>query len=166
MKKLVTNMQFWEIILGTVAFACALGVCIDLVTANVAVDYFAVHHPKIISTNNSWALALFWGIAASWWAGAIAGVILAGINYRRATPLQIKRIFMWTAIACLSIWVVMLAIVFGVIAFAGTIPEDIRRPTFEYDRRLVAVAMAHQYEYAFGAVATIVIAILTWRVKE
>jgi hypothetical protein len=29
-----------------------LGVCLDLVTANVAVEYFTVHHPKILPTEN------------------------------------------------------------------------------------------------------------------
>lgn len=165
MRTLLVNKQFWHIVLGSIGFACALGISVDLVTANVAVDYFAVHHPKIINTQNPWALAIVWGVAASWWAGAISGIIVATANYRRALPHKTSRIFKWTLIGCLLIWVIMISIVLGVYAFAGTIPEEIRRPTFEYDRRLVAVAMAHQFEYALGAVVTLAIALLTWRMK-
>ncbi len=166
MRAFLVNHQVWKIILGTSVLACVLGVCVDLVTANVAVDYFAVHHPPIVNSRNPWVLAVIWGIAASWWAGAISGFIIALVNHRRTVPLQTSRLFSWTIIACALIWVIMIGIVVVIISLAGSIPEEIRRPTFEYDRRLVAVAMAHQYEYAFGAIATCVIAILTWRTKS
>jgi hypothetical protein len=40
---------------------------------------------------------------------------------------------------------------------------DERPATFEHDRRLIAVAVAHQFEYILGGVALLVIAIMTWR---
>ncbi len=60
----------------------------------------------------------------------------------------------------------MISIVLGIYTYAGTIPDDIRPATFEYVRRLIAVAMAHQFEYAFGAFTTVGIALLTWRRTE
>jgi hypothetical protein len=57
----------------------------------------------------------------------------------------------------------MMAILISILVFAGTIPVEQRRPTFESDRRLMAVALAHQFEYVFGAVAFLIIAFKTWR---
>lgn len=145
--------------------ACLLGTCLDLVTANVAVEYFSVHHPKVLQTDNPLILALFWGVAASWWFGAIAGAVVASINYRRQHPLEPLRILKWTAIACIALWMIMVAILLLVMAISSTIPIERRPATFESDRRLVAVAMAHQYEYILGAIAMIVIAYFTWRSK-
>lgn len=38
------------IIGGTIGLACCLGIAMDLVTANVAVEYFTVHHPKLVDS--------------------------------------------------------------------------------------------------------------------
>ena len=155
--------RFLTIVFGSTVLACLLGICLDIVTANVAVEYFTVHHPKVLSTNNSWAMAFFWGVAASWWFGAIAGVIIASINHWRSQPLEPLQIMKWNAVACLVLWLVMISILLAIMAISSTIPVEKRPATFESDRRLVAVAMAHQYEYMLGAIALIVIAVMTWR---
>lgn len=157
--------RFLAIALGSTFLACLLGICVDLVTANVAVEYFSVHHPKILPTENPWALALFWGVAASWWFGAIAGGIVALINHRHQEPLEPIRILRWIAFACIALWITMIAILLTVMGISNTIPIEQRRATFESDRRLVAVAMAHQYEYILGAVALLVVAFITWKSK-
>jgi hypothetical protein len=59
----------------------------------------------------------------------------------------------------------MIAILVTVMAISSTIPIAQRHAAFESDRRLVAVAMAHQYEYILGAVALLVIAVITWKSK-
>jgi hypothetical protein len=102
-------------------------------------------------------------VAASWWFGAIAGVIVASINRRRPYPLEPTRILKWTFIACFVLWLTMIGILLAVLAFTSRIPLDERPATFEHDRRLIAVALAHQLEYVLGAVALLVIAIMTWR---
>lgn len=157
--------NFLQVVVGSTALACLLGICLDLVTANVAVEYFSVHHPRIVNTNNPWALAIVWGIAASWWCGAIAGIVIAIVNHLRKDPVPPKRILRWAAVASVLLWIIMISILLAILAFASTIPESMRRPTFDYDRRMIAVAMAHQYEYLLAALATIVIAILVWRRK-
>lgn len=158
--------QAWGIVGGTIGLACVLGICIDLVTANVAVEYFSVHHPPVVDSENPWVLAVVWGIGASWWFGAIAGVVLAWINTRRQTPLDSRRILRWVAIACIVLWLVTMAILTGVFAIAGAVAVENRRPTFDHDRRLVAVAVAHQWEYLWGAVALLAVAVKTWRAQE
>jgi hypothetical protein len=158
--------RFLTLLLGTIGLACALGISLDLVTANVAVEYFTVHHPRIVNTENPWLLAIVWGVAASWWFGAIAGVVLGILNHRRQNPLPPKRILKWGAIACLVLWLVMIAILVAVLVFSSTIPESDRRPTFDYDRRIMSVAMAHQFEYALGGIAFLIIAFKTYRAKS
>jgi hypothetical protein len=155
--------RFLAIVLGSTGLACLLGICLDLVTANVAVEYFSVHHPRIVLTEKPWVLAIVWGVAASWWGGAIAGVIVASINQRRRNPLEAVRILRWALVACTVLWLVMIAILIAVFAIASTIPLEERQATFDHDRRLMAVAMAHQYEYVLGAIALLVIAVMTWR---
>jgi hypothetical protein len=154
--------RFLAIVLGTTLLACVLGIALDLVTANVAVEYFSVYHPHVVDTENPWILALVWGVIASWWAGAIAGIVVATVNYLRAQPLEAHRILRWGVVACVVLWLVMIAVLVAVYLVAGTIPEAQRRPTFEHDRRLMAVAMAHQFEYLLAGIAMLVIAIKTW----
>ncbi len=39
----------------------------DLITANICLEYFTKAHVKVISSENPFILALFWGVFASWW---------------------------------------------------------------------------------------------------
>lgn len=157
--------RWLKIVAGCIGLACLLGICLDLVTAHVAVEYFSVHHPKIVDSENPRVLALVWGVAAAWWAGAIAGVVIATINHRRSEPLAPKRILKWGAIACAALWLVMMAVLAAVIAITTMIPLEERRPTFEHDRRLVAVAVTHQFEYLLAAIAMVIIAVMVIRAK-
>ena len=159
------SKRFLTIAFGSIGLACLLGICLDLVTANVAVEYFTVHHPRIVETERPWILAIIWGIGASWWFGAISGAIVGSINHRRQEPLQPIQILKWVAMACFILWLIMMAILVSVLALADTIPLEKRRPTFDYDRRIMAVAMAHQFEYILGAITLLIIAIKTWRTK-
>ena len=154
------------IVVGSMGLTCVLGISLDLVTANVAVEYFSVHHPKIVPSENPWLLAVVWGVAASWWFGGVAGLIVASINHRRSQPLKPTRILKWTAFACVVIWMVMIAILITVLALTSGIPIEERRATYESDRRLIAVAITHQSEYILGAIAMLVIAVMTWRSKS
>lgn len=156
-------VRFLTVVLGSVGLACLLGICVDLVTANVAVEYFSVHHPRIVDTEQPWLLAIVWGVGASWWFGAIGGALVGAVNHRRQQPLPPARILAWVAIACSVLWLIMIAIVIAIFVFAGTIPVEQRRPTFESDRRLMAVALAHQFEYVFGGVALLILLFKTWK---
>ena len=161
----VSGKRFLIVVFGAIGLACVLGICLDMVTANVAVEYFTVHHPRIVETERPWLLAIVWGVGASWWFGAIAGAIVGAINHRRQEPLQPARILKWVAIACFVLWFLMIAILVSVLAVANTIPVEDRRPTFDYDRRIMAVAIAHQFEYILGAIALLIIAFKTWRAQ-
>ena len=149
-----------------VFLSCLLGLSIDVVTANVAVEYFTVHHPHILNSQSPWVMALVWGIGASWWFGLIAGVLLWWMNLRRPQPLSGKRIVRMIVPCLVVIWLVMMGIVAGVYGIAGWIPEKQRRVTFESDRRLMAVALSHSTEYALSGIVTIVLMVHVARVRE
>ena len=146
-------------LLQAVGLSCLLGLAIDVVTAHVAVEYFTVHHPHVVDSRSPWVMALVWGIGASWWFGLIAGVLLWWMNVRRARPLPRKRITRMIVPWLAAIWAVMMAIVVVVYGIAGWIPEPQRLVTFESDRRLIAVALAHSTEYALGAIVTLILAV-------
>jgi hypothetical protein len=92
-------------------------------------------------------------------------MIVALINHRRPRPLEPSRILKWTAATCVTLWLIIISILLAIMAISSTIPTERRRATFESDRRLVAVAMAHQYEYVLGAIALSVVAVMTKRAK-
>jgi hypothetical protein len=60
-----------------VAAAILYGVLHDNVTARLCVEYFTVGHPRVIASESPTALALVWGVLATWWFGAFLGVLLA-----------------------------------------------------------------------------------------
>lgn len=146
--------------------ACLLGIAIDLVTANVAVEYFTVHHPRVVDSTSPWVMALVWGVGASWWFGLIAGALLWGINRRRSHPLPRRRIMKMVVPALGVIWGAMMTILVAVLAFASTIPTEQRKASFEADSRLMAVALAHAGEYVLGAIVTIVLMVKVARLKS
>jgi hypothetical protein len=149
-----------------VLLSCLLGIAIDVMTANVAVEYFTVHHRHVVDSESPWVMALVWGIGASWWFGLAAGVLLWWMNIRRQQPLSRKRILRMIVPCLVVIWLVMMGIVAGVYGIAGRIPETQRRVTFESDRRLMAVALSHSTEYVLGGIVTIVLMIQIARVRE
>lgn len=63
-----------------VGFCTLASVCYGLVhdtfTMLVCKPYFTEHHPDVFHTDNTLVLILGWGIYATWWMGAILGVIV------------------------------------------------------------------------------------------
>jgi hypothetical protein len=70
-------MQALAIIALCILAAVVYGILHDQVTARVCVEYFTIGHPPIFGTENPTLLGIGWGIRATWWVGAILGVMLA-----------------------------------------------------------------------------------------
>lgn len=85
--------------------AIAFGIAHDLVTANICVEYFTIGHPKVIESQNPIFLALVWGILATWWVGAILGILILIFNSVGKAPkvsfLIIKRYVIRLLLICL-----------------------------------------------------------------
>lgn len=142
---------------AVVAATCLLGVAVDLVTAHVAVEYFTVHHPHVVDSESPVVMALIWGIGASWWAGAVAAGVLIVFNARRPNPLSLRIVLRWVCFVLAFIWIAMMIVLVGVYLLANLVPIAQRGATFDQDRRLMSVAMAHSFEYLFAAVGVAVL---------
>lgn len=156
-------MRALRFIATIVVLTCLFGIALDLVTAHVWVDYFTVHHPKVVASKSPIIMAIVWGVGASWWFGAIAAAILWWFNRRRLYPVPAATLIRWTARALAVLWITMMAILASIYALIGLIPVESRRPTFDIDRRAMSVALTHQTEYVLGAVVLIVLMILVTR---
>ena len=70
-------MQVLKIIALCIIAACAYGVVQDQVTARVCIEYFTIGHPRLFAGDSAALHGLAWGIIATWWVGALLGIILA-----------------------------------------------------------------------------------------
>ena len=61
----------------TVGAAVLYGILHDQVTARICLEYFTIGHPRVMESESPTLLALYWGVAATWWVGLPAGVLLA-----------------------------------------------------------------------------------------
>lgn len=145
------------------ALTCLLGIALDLVTAHIWVDYFTVHHPKVVDSTSPLVMALVWGVGASWWFGAIAAAILWVFNRRRRNPAPDRLLVRWVIKSLIALWLTMMVILGTTYGLIGLLPAETRRPTFDTDRRAMAVAITHMTEYALGAMVLIVLMVLVGR---
>lgn len=136
-----------------------LGIAVDLVTAHVAVEYFTVHHPKVVESQEPLVMALVWGVGASWWFGLGAGLVLAWVHHRLPRPMPPSDVLRTVARACAAIWVAMMVVLVATYLLTLLVPIDQRRESFESDRRIMSVAIAHMTEYVFGAVGVLAVAV-------
>lgn len=135
----------------------AYGILHDLLSTQVCLEYFTVHHPKIVESSNPFVLAFVWGVMATWWVGLILGIGLAAVAClgdrpifpasRLVRPLA-KLLAMLLALAIL-VWLAIYA--FGTF---GPMIADPNRTDYlpELNRRLTASALAHLASYMGGAV--------------
>lgn len=155
--------QAFRFIATVVALTCLFGIALDLVTAHVWVEYFTVHHPKVVASQSPIVMAVIWGLGASWWFGAAAAAILWWFNRRRPNPLSAATLVRWIVHALIALWLVMIAMLGAIYALIGLLPIKMRRPTFDVDRRAMSVALTHQTEYVLGVIVFVVLMILVAR---
>lgn len=152
--------------LQLIVAASILGIAVDVITANVAVKYFTVHHPHVVESDSPWVMALIWGVGASWWVGLLAAPLLWWANVSRPDPLPRRRVMQASVRAMALIWAIMMAILVTVYLVAGLIPLEQRRPSFESDRRLMSVAMAHASEYVLAGIMVGALVIRIRRIRK
>ncbi len=68
-------MESLKIIVLCILASIAYGICQDMVTAHLCVEYFTVGHPPVLGGNTEpISLALCWGVLATWWLGLFFGL--------------------------------------------------------------------------------------------
>ena len=150
-------------IFSVVIYSMLFGVAFDLVTAHMAVEYFTIHHPKVVESQSPLVMAFVWGIGASWWFGLICAITLWQYNARRPNPMQFYSILALVRRALVIIWIVMMSILLGIYCVFALVPAYQRKVSFEHDRRLMSVAITHQTEYVLGGIALIVV---LWKISK
>lgn len=70
-------MQWLAIVFLSILSCIIYGIVHDQITARICVEYFTIGHPRVIPSEDPTALALVWGVLATWWVGVILGIPLA-----------------------------------------------------------------------------------------
>lgn len=165
-------METLKIISMSILFAVLYGICHDLITAHISVEYFAVGHPIIIDSNSPVMLALVWGVIATWWVGLILGILIsltARIGQKPRVPFSeiVRPMFLLMMVMAGSAFVVgiigyVLArseVIYLVDHLASQIEAD-RHPLF------LAAGWAHGASYIVGFLGGIVLCFKLWQKRK
>jgi hypothetical protein len=157
------------IILVFVAAAVAFGLVHDQVTARVCVEYFTIAHERIIQSESPTVLGLVWGVVATWWAGAIAGIVVGAAAREGPWPplgwRQFVRPAAWLGLAMAGgaliggvagYWLTARGVIEIVPSYADAIAPD-------RQARFMADVVAHLTSYVMGLVGAVAIA--GWTLK-
>jgi hypothetical protein len=163
-------MEMLKIIAVFVLGAVAFGLVHDQITARICVEYFTIAHERIISSESPTILGLVWGVVATWWAGALVGILVALAAREGPAPQLAARDFFRPALFLASLMGVsaLLAGVAGyflemrghwmVVEYADAIAPH-RYPRFMAD------VFAHLASYGVGAIGGLSIAARTLAVR-
>ncbi|MCL2117089.1 MAG: hypothetical protein FWH27_01555 [Planctomycetaceae bacterium] len=165
-------METIKIIGTTIIAACIYGMAHDMVTAHVCVEYFLPPaHPVIFPTTSPVALALIWGIIATWWVGLFLGLPLAFVC-------RIGRMPKLTAKDMICPILVMLVILYfasmlsGVLGYfsthigVGLLPPLSTAVAPERHALFLFDIWAHGAAYLLGVVGGIVLMVWTWKKRR
>jgi hypothetical protein len=158
-----------RIILLCIAAAVLYGIIHDQFTARICIEYFTVAHPRILDTTSPTLIALYWGVAATWWVGLMLGVPLA-VACRAGSRPRLSASQLVRPIGILLPCMAVCAIIGGTVGFifasrgiisvgnwASVIPASAHA-------RFLADAYSHLASYASGFLGGIVI--IVWAVRE
>lgn len=137
-----------------IAVAISYGILHDLVTAHIAVEYFTIHHERLIESTSPLAMAVLWGVVATWWVGLIGGILLVSANLVGRWPRLewgwLRGLVVRATVISLGFAMLLLA---SLMVLTDRVPIGERGPTYEKDRRLVAVAVTHGASYTMAVVS-------------
>jgi hypothetical protein len=162
-------MESLKIIFTSIILAIFYGICHDLVTANISVEYFTIGHPKIIDSESPFILALVWGVFATWWVGLILGVFISiaarlGVNPK----LQYKDVIKpMVILLCIMGGVAILAGILGYFLAKAEVIYLVGKLSDQIDSNLhhlfLAAGWAHASSYIIGFLGGLVLSILLWK---
>ncbi len=156
-------MEFIKIVFGCIVAAILYGIVHDQFTARICVEYFTEFHPPVFATQSPTLLGIGWGIIATWWVGAILGVLLA-IAARLGSRGKLTVSQLAPLVARLLIAMALCASLFGAIGyFWGTLPAQVLDYVpQEIRRRFLADLWAHNASYACGFFGGLILCAIVW----
>lgn len=143
--------------------AVLYGIVHDQITARICVEYFTIAHPPMVKSDSPTVLGFAWGAAATWWVGALLGVVLATCSEAGSWPRIPPRDLVHPVLILLA----TMAVLAAAAGFAGYhlgigdenseiwILEGV--PEWKM-KRFSADAWAHLMSYVSGAVGGLVVA--------
>lgn len=156
-------------IVGLGVAACVVyGVAHDMITAHLCVEYFTLDHPTVVPTDRPVLLALAWGVLATWWMGAVLGLLLAAAaRWGRYEKLSARELL--PSVLRLMALAGVCAFLAGVLGYWASDVWEFHGYSFnpewataEQTPRYWAVAFAHTASYATGVVGGVGLAVKTW----
>jgi hypothetical protein len=158
-----------KIILVCIAAAMLYGIIHDQFTARVCVEYFTVFHPSVFTTESPTLLGIGWGILATWWVGAILGLLLATAARVGSRP-PLTAACLVRPIGKLLLFMAVCAMLSGFAGFALAKHQLVSPPdwvAFRLSRsaqtRFMADWWAHSASYLSGFAGGIGLCLLTYR---
>lgn len=148
------------------------GIIHDLLSTQVCLEYFTTYHPPVFATQDPILLALGWGVYATFWMGAILGLLLGAVSFYGSAPaLPVQRIrkplilgLAGLLVLAVISWLIIHAIGGYAIQLAQT---QGKKPPSELDRRLVSSAVAHMVSYSGSVVlAALLSAWIIWQRRK
>ncbi|MEK7470217.1 MAG: hypothetical protein AAB074_22840 [Planctomycetota bacterium] len=162
-----TRLNWYGIVLLCIAAAVVYGIVHDQVTARVCIEYFTIAHPPMVKSQSPTVLGFAWGAAATWWVGALLGVVLATCCDAGSWP-KISPRELVTPILIMLVLMAVLATTAGFIGYYVGIGEEqtewwiLEGIPEKKMARFSADAWAHLASYSFGALGGIVL--WTWAI--
>lgn len=154
-----------RIVVLCIAAAVLYGLVMDQITIRVCPEYFTIAHPRVIHTRSLTVLALYWGVAATWWVGLLLGAPLAYVSRRKAPqpPICARDLIrpLGLLLAVMAVCTILAGVTGYLLAKRGAIsPAD-----WQWDippeahAAFVADAFAHLASYAAGLIGGAVLII-------
>ena len=162
-------MEFLKIVFTCIAAAVLYGIVHDQFTARICVEYFTVFHPPIFSTESPTLLAFGWGVIATWWVGAMLGILLA-IAARVGSRPKLGVGILMSSITKLLLMMGASAFLFGLAGYFLAKSGMIAPPGWVVSNlapsasaKFMADWWAHSASYATGFIGGIVLCIAQYR---
>jgi hypothetical protein len=162
-------MRKTSIVLLCIAVATTYGVLHDQITARLCVEYFTIAHPPLFRTTSPTVLGICWGVAATFWVGAVLGLLLALVSQSEGQPpVPIGRLFrsVLGLVAVSAVFATLAGVVGFQLSQSGRvcIPaefSDVVRPSHHH--RFMAVWFAHGASYLVGMAGGALVIFRVWR---
>ncbi|QDU64092.1 hypothetical protein Pan216_49810 [Planctomycetes bacterium Pan216] len=161
-----------------ILLAVIYGLIHDQITVRLSLEYFTVAHtlPPFIPANSPTLIGLFFGVAATWWAGAILGGFLGLCARRGPEPRLVARQFVSPLLVVFGI-TALAAFGLGLAAYWYTSPLSAEGTPLIYNNEyfeknipvarqagFFTAAVAHAASYAVSTLGVIILCIHTvWK---
>lgn len=143
-------LKIWLLCIGAVV---AYGIAHDQVTARLCVEYFTVYHQPLIASTDPTMVGIAWGVAATWWMGAILGLPIAVFARMGDAPRLCARDLV-VPLAVLMLLMAVCAWLGGQVGFRLDHAVPLGIPA-DHARTFRAVLQAHRVSYLCGFIGAI-----------